>query len=79
MAKGHDTCCRTRLKRYIIKTAQKEAKHDKLWPWKGSKNKEHEEETCETRQFLQITVIMENVKKGLLQDQTFTYSELWTL
>ena len=52
MAKGHDTCCRTRLKRYIIKTAQKEAKHDKLWPWKGSKNKENDEGTFETRKVL---------------------------
>ena len=23
----------------IVKTARKEVKHDKLWPWKGSMNK----------------------------------------
>ena len=30
MAKGHDTCCWTRLKE-VIQTARKEVKHDSLW------------------------------------------------
>ena len=47
--------------------------------------REHEQVTRrrnmwnKTNKFYKRTATMENVKKGLLQDQTFTYSELWTL